>query len=298
MESERQWPPDSKLWSDALSPAPEPVWSIGRNGRIRVTLPQPGSYKITAWYDGPPGWAMAQCGDGFIGAAAGRFATWQRTFAMLHRLAPERRYNLIVGSAIALLLLVILLHIAITADAYVTFRVVDNFVHGYGLRWNVGEPVCGVYTHPLWMLLAYPVFMRWGINIFYVTVALSATIYTLVAMLLAVHTFRKPWPQTAGPVHYAALGIAELYLFLHEWLWKTRWTHLSIRLFRLGIGQAAGQSISGSWASASYCALSLLNRLDTISFICARLFAIWLRRGFALSASGKCLLGALPLIGW
>ncbi len=37
-------------------------------------------------------------------------------------------------------------------DSYITFRTVDNFIHGYGLRWNVDERVQS-YTHPLWMLL-------------------------------------------------------------------------------------------------------------------------------------------------
>lgn len=37
-------------------------------------------------------------------------------------------------------------------DAYITLRTIDNFVNGYGLRWNVIERV-QVYTHPLWMLL-------------------------------------------------------------------------------------------------------------------------------------------------
>ena len=37
-------------------------------------------------------------------------------------------------------------------DAYITFRVVWNFVHGYGLVFNPGERV-QAYTHPLWMLL-------------------------------------------------------------------------------------------------------------------------------------------------
>lgn len=37
-------------------------------------------------------------------------------------------------------------------DAYITFRVVDNFLHGYGLTWNVGERV-QVATHPLWLLV-------------------------------------------------------------------------------------------------------------------------------------------------
>jgi arabinofuranosyltransferase len=38
-------------------------------------------------------------------------------------------------------------------DAYITFRVVDNFWNGYGLRWNVIDRV-QAYTHPLWLMLA------------------------------------------------------------------------------------------------------------------------------------------------
>ena len=40
----------------------------------------------------------------------------------------------------------------IEEDAFITFRVVDNFMNGYGLRWNINERVQS-YTNPLWMLL-------------------------------------------------------------------------------------------------------------------------------------------------
>ena len=36
-------------------------------------------------------------------------------------------------------------------DAYITFRTIENFHNGYGLRWNVVERVQS-YTHPLWMI--------------------------------------------------------------------------------------------------------------------------------------------------
>ena len=36
-------------------------------------------------------------------------------------------------------------------DAFITFRVVDNFHNDYGLRWNVVDRV-QVFTHPLWCL--------------------------------------------------------------------------------------------------------------------------------------------------
>ena len=37
-------------------------------------------------------------------------------------------------------------------DAYITFRTVNNFIHGHGLTWNPPERV-QVYTHPLWMFV-------------------------------------------------------------------------------------------------------------------------------------------------
>lgn len=37
-------------------------------------------------------------------------------------------------------------------DAYITLRTVDNFINGYGLRWNISERVQS-FTSPLWTLL-------------------------------------------------------------------------------------------------------------------------------------------------
>jgi arabinofuranosyltransferase len=51
---------------------------------------------------------------------------------------------------LALLFGVVLVRTAwLSEDAYFTFRSVQNWVHGYGARWNVAERV-QVYTHPLW----------------------------------------------------------------------------------------------------------------------------------------------------
>lgn len=40
-------------------------------------------------------------------------------------------------------------------DAAISFRVIDNFLNGFGLRWNTFERV-QVFTHPLWLLLLIP----------------------------------------------------------------------------------------------------------------------------------------------
>ena len=56
-------------------------------------------------------------------------------------------------------------------DAYITFRVADNFIHGYGLTWNPEERV-QVSTHPLWMLLI-SFFYYITSDVFYTTILLS-----------------------------------------------------------------------------------------------------------------------------
>ena len=40
-------------------------------------------------------------------------------------------------------------------DAFITLRTIDNFVNGYGLRWNVAERVQS-FTHPAWLLVLTP----------------------------------------------------------------------------------------------------------------------------------------------
>jgi arabinofuranosyltransferase len=43
---------------------------------------------------------------------------------------------------------------AVTEDAFITFRVIDNALNGHGWVWNIGERV-QPYTHPLWALLLW-----------------------------------------------------------------------------------------------------------------------------------------------
>ena len=62
------------------------------------------------------------------------------------------RLRVLVAAGLILAALVVILRSAwVCDDAYITFRVVDNLWHGYGLRWNISERVC-VYTNPLMML--------------------------------------------------------------------------------------------------------------------------------------------------
>ena len=82
------------------------------------------------------------------------------------------------GSAATVTLLIVFFLILlirtawISDDAYITFRTVDNFLNGYGLRWNVAERVQS-YTHPLWMMLIAIAHAATG-EPYYATLAISA----------------------------------------------------------------------------------------------------------------------------
>ncbi len=73
-------------------------------------------------------------------------------------------------------------------DAYITARVLDNAVNGYGLTWNINERV-QVYTHPLWLLAQLPLYAITH-EFFYTTITFSLL---LVGMFL--FTLNKALPR-------------------------------------------------------------------------------------------------------
>jgi arabinofuranosyltransferase len=89
--------------------------------------------------------------------------------------------TLAMGSLIVVFTYVFLANAWIGDDAYITFRVVENFIHGYGLTFNPDERV-QAYTHPLWMLLLSAAYAATS-NLFYTTLGLS---YVLCALALGV----------------------------------------------------------------------------------------------------------------
>ena len=77
-------------------------------------------------------------------------------------------------------------------DAYITFRTVDNFLNGHGLRWNVDERV-QAYTHPLWMLLMSAASLLTG-ELYFTSLAVSFAC-SLAAVWIAAGTVSReaPW---------------------------------------------------------------------------------------------------------
>jgi arabinofuranosyltransferase len=73
-------------------------------------------------------------------------------------------------------------------DAYITFRVIWNFIHGYGLVFNPGERV-QAYTHPLWMFIISGAYLI--TREFFFTALVVSYAFSLAAVLVVLRSARS-----------------------------------------------------------------------------------------------------------
>ncbi len=123
-------------------------------------------------------------------------------------------------------------------DALITMRVIENFVHGYGPVFNIGERV-QVFTHPLWFLLLsllYAPLVWIGLDVpsqhvfFLMGVAISLSglgMYFLLYHVLKGHQARVlaglALLLSRGFIDYSTSGLEYPLLFLLLMLWFWRW---------------------------------------------------------------------------
>lgn len=184
----------------------------------------------------------------------------------------------------------------VSEDTYITLRVVDQFMHGNGLRWNATERV-QAYTHPLWLLLHLPAAAMWD-NLFQVNIALSL-LTASAAVALVLLSFRKSLPVT--------LGLFMLPLFLSkcfiDYAGSGLETALSYLLFAvlgyvlIHLRRHPDFLLFFSLA----CALLLFNRFDHAVLIGPlALLIAWQERQTLRRPRGMimAITGALPLMLW
>ena len=106
------------------------------------------------------------------------------------------RAELVFLVVLVLLLTVMLLRTAwVCEDAYITFRTVDNFIHGYGLTWNTDERV-QAYTHPFWMFLVSLCYFF--TSELFCTVIVLSILLTLGAVLIMLRIRASVWMALAS----------------------------------------------------------------------------------------------------
>ncbi len=197
--------------------------------------------------------------------------------------APKKIQIALVLSCVAAFVM-LLSNAWVADDAFITFRVVYNAVHGYGLRWNPDERV-QVYTHPLWMLAHIPLYAAFG-NIFLVTIGFS--------LLLSMLALWKLLTLPASPSHKLVL------LVLPFALSKTLHDHLvsgleaPMVIFLLAMFWRELLTRQRKTRLTFIASLAMLARLDTAVLLALPLLHVF-KSG---RGRGRALLAAWPLAAW
>ena len=198
---------------------------------------------------------------------------------------------LALGLAGALLvgLVAVMLRLAwISDDAYITLRVVENWLAGHGPRWNVDERV-QAYTHPLWLLVLTGARACTGEH-FVTTIVLSIGLAMFAALLLACTAQR-------GAVAVLALLVASR--AFGDYATSGLETPLTMLLLAV-LAHLDARTPPGRarpFAIALSCALLGMTRLDLLVLAGPVLLA-HLRAGSRARAVLSAAAGLLPLAAW
>ena len=96
------------------------------------------------------------------------------------------------AAVLALLTLFIVFRTAwVSDDAFITFRTIDNVLHGFGPRWNIDERV-QTFTHPLWLLILTP-FVAITDNPYLTSIGLSLALTGLTLGIVVWQLRRDRW---------------------------------------------------------------------------------------------------------
>lgn len=199
--------------------------------------------------------------------------------------------NLLVILFVLLFAVVLLRTAWVCDDAYITFRTIDNFVHGHGLTWNTAERV-QAYTNPLWMFLLTPLYSLTQ-EILYSSQLLSIGVSLLAVLLFALRIARS---STAALLGITILTFSKAFVDYSTSGLENPMTHLVLAAFLL-VYLESKTNLRTLFLLSLIAAIGTLNRMDTILlFLPALAYAFFeLHRRKGLSA---VLLGFLPFILW
>jgi len=193
-----------------------------------------------------------------------------------------------VLAAICLFTLLVLRTAWISDDACITFRTIENFVGGDGLRWNIDERV-QVYTHPLWLFLLTACRLITGelsLTAITVSVVLSVATVLILAGRLAVAAL----PALVGVM---ALALSKAFTDFSTSGLENALMHLLLAGFAVVYFAGEPTRRTVFWLSL-LTALLVLTRPDALLLVApALVLTAWRARAFLPSV-----LGFIPLIAW
>jgi arabinofuranosyltransferase len=181
----------------------------------------------------------------------------------------------------------------VSDDAFITLRVVDNAVHGFGPRWNVDERV-QAFTHPLWFLVltaAYAVTRE---------PYLTTTVLCWLASLLTVGLLARSFARRDAAIGAAlavALALSRAYVDYSTSGLENPLTHLLLAVFALVVLDPEPWDERRLLHASLLAGLLTLNRMDALLFV-APAVGWGLLRLRHRRAIGAVALGAAPFVVW
>ncbi len=175
-------------------------------------------------------------------------------------------------------------------DAYITLRTIDNWVHGYGLRWNIGERV-QTYTHPLWMFLLSSVYY-FTREPYYTTLAVCLVATAATLLLVA---FVLPPSRDFGALGVVVLASSHAFTTYSTTGFENSLANLLLVIFVLELDRqpAPAQLQRLTFVAALLC----LTRQDFVLLVGpAILVELAVLRSRA--AARALVIGGLPIIAW
>lgn len=208
----------------------------------------------------------------------------------------ESTINLILFLVVVFYITTLVYTSWISDDAYITFRTVDNFLNGYGLRWNILERVQS-YTHPLWM------FVIAGTTFFIKNIYVSTTLLGFVFSLFTVYLIvtKVSISKSNGILAILTMGFSKAYIDYSTSGLENPLSYFLFILFLIAYYKNIKLDKKNIFKLSFIASLIMLNRLD-LSLILFPIFLSFLLeflKGRKLFSSIKYIfLGFVPLILW
>ena len=178
-------------------------------------------------------------------------------------------------------------------DAYVSFRVAYNFVHGHGLRWNIDERVQAI-SNPLWTLLLSGAILVSGLNVYWLSLALSFACLIGALAVICRH-LSDPLLCTALVL---LLGSSYCFMEYSSSGLENPLTYLLLAVFFVSYCTAYDTKKPANSLLGISAGLLILNRGDLAALVIPALISPFLWRLDRKSTLKSLLLAALPIGAW
>lgn len=198
---------------------------------------------------------------------------------------------LLVGILLLIVGVVVLRTAWVCDDAYISFRTVDNLVHGFGLTWNPDERV-QAFTNPLWVFLMTLFYAVTG-EMFYTVIFVSLLLTLGVGFVLVK---KLSISAESAALSLVLLLCSKAFIDYSTSGLENSLSHLLLVIFMVTWFNADKAPRKLVWLSL-WASLAMLNRLDTALLYLPVLVLAYLganRQG----RFRQLIIGLLPLLLW